>query len=132
MRNAWYAPKTDEVGMPDLSAFVSPDAYYATLFHELGHATGHARRLGHPGVTGEVHFGSRDYSREELVAELASAFVCAAVGLDNSLTENAAAYVAGWLRALREDSKAVLAAAGQAQRAADWIFGRALSLAENS
>ena len=120
--------------MPDLGAFVSPDAYYATRFHELAHATGHPRRLGRKGVAGTVRFGSADYSREELVAELASAFVCAAIGLDNSLdnslVDRSAAYVAGWLRALREDNRAVVVAAGQAQRAAEWIFGRTLKLAE--
>lgn len=127
---AWYAPADDLVGIPDIGAFAAADGYYASLFHELAHGTGHPRRLGRPYVAGEVRFGSADYSREELVAELASAFVCAAVGLDNSLVENSAAYLAGWLRALRGDSRAILVASGQAQRAADWIFGRTLSLAE--
>lgn len=127
---AWYAPAEDLVAVPPLCAFETADAFYATLWHELGHATGHPRRLGRPGVSESAAFGSADYSREELVAELASAFVCAAVGLDNSLAENSAAYVAGWLRALGEDHRAVVVAAGQAQRAADWIFGRTLGLAE--
>ena len=129
-RGAWYAPLSDEVGIPAMSVFASPDAYYATLFHELGHATGHPRRLARLGVEGTFELGSPAYAREELVAELASAFACAAIGLDGSLTENSAAYVAGWLRALTADPRAFVVAAGQAQRAAEWIFGRALSLAE--
>ena len=129
-RSAWYAPEDDLVGMPDIGRFSSPDAYYATLFHELGHATGHPRRLARTGVCETVRYGSNDYSREELVAELASAFVCASIGLDNSLSDNAAAYIAGWLSVLRADSRAVVVAAGQAQRAAEWLFGRTLSLAE--
>lgn len=131
-RSAWYAPGEDSVGVPDISRFETADAYYATIFHELGHATGHPARLNRPGVRGTVRFGSEDYSREELVAEFASGFLCAAIGLDNSLMGNSAAYVAGWLRALRNDAKAVVIAAGQAQRAADWIFGKTLSLAERS
>lgn len=130
-RAAWYAPGEDLVGVPAIGAFHMPDAYYATLFHELGHATGHPRRLARPAVSEGIRLGSADYSREELVAELASAFVCAAVGLDNSLEDNAAAYVAGWLRALREDSRAVVVAAGQAQRAADWMLGKVPGLAEH-
>jgi antirestriction protein ArdC len=63
------------------------------------------------------------YSREELVAELASAFCCAKLGLDNSLVENSAGYLAGWLRSLKSDPKALLIASSQAQRAADYIQG---------
>ncbi len=129
-RSAWYAPAEDLVGLPALGAFRTADAFYATLFHELGHATGHASRLDRPGVRGTVRFGSEDYGMEELVAELASAFVCAAVGLDNSLVDNSAAYVQGWLRALRNDRKALVVAAARAQRAAEWIFGRTKGLAD--
>lgn len=129
-RSAWYAPAEDLVGVPALGAFHTPDAYYATLFHELGHATGHPARLDRRGVRGAVRFGSEDYGMEELVAELASAFVCAAVGLDNSLADNSAAYVQGWLRALRNDRKALVVAAARAQRAAEWIFGRTKGLAD--
>lgn len=129
---AWYAPGDDLVGLPPIDAFNTADAYYATLFHELGHATGHEKRLARPGVAETARFGSEDYSREELVAELASAFVCAAIGLDNSLVENSAAYVAGWLKALRGDVRAVVVAAGQAQRAAEWILGSPRGLSEES
>jgi antirestriction protein ArdC len=66
-------------------------------------------------------FGSDHYSREELVAELASAFTCAAIGLDNSLLENSASYLDGWLTALKADPKALVIASAQAQRAADFI-----------
>jgi antirestriction protein ArdC len=122
--SAWYAPDADLVGIPPIDSFFSADSYYATLFHELGHATGHPRRLARPGLAETARFGSADYGREELVAELASAFVCAAVGLDNSLVEDSASYVAGWLKALRNDQKAAVVAAGQAQRAADWMLGK--------
>lgn len=119
--SAWYRPSTDHVQVPKLSAFTSPDAFYATLFHELGHATGHESRLARKTVTGAIQFGSGDYSQEELVAELTSAFLCATAGLDNSLLDDSASYINGWLDVLNNDRKAVVYAAAQAQKAADHI-----------
>lgn len=121
--SAWYSPGEDLIQVPSLRDFRSSDAFYATLFHELGHATGHERRLNRTGVTGTIRFGSEDYGREELVAELASAFLCGHAGLDNSLEANSAGYIAGWLGAIRADPKAVVVAAAQAQRAADFVLG---------
>lgn len=121
---AAYFPPQDLVRVPKIQDFESPEAYYATLFHELGHSTGHQTRLNRPGVTGQIVFGSCDYSREELIAELTSAFVCAEVGIDNSNLENAASYIHGWLHALKGDPRAVIAASGQAQRAAHYIQGK--------
>jgi antirestriction protein ArdC len=119
---ATYKPSDDEVHIPGIGTFTSPDTYYATLFHELGHSTGHERRLNRPGVNGEIQFGSARYSREELVAELTSAFCCARSDLDNSLIEDAASYIKGWLDVLKVDSKAIVIAAAQAQKAADYIL----------
>jgi antirestriction protein ArdC len=120
---ACYYPLVDVVQIPSLSSFESADTYYATLFHELAHATGHEKRLNRKGVTRAAIFGSGDYSREELVAEFASAFCSSQIGLDNRLTVNAASYLDGWLHPLRADPRAVVIAAGQAQRAADYICG---------
>lgn len=122
-RAAWYSPSEDIMSVPPLARFRSVDAFYATLFHELGHATGSERRLHRPGVTGEFKFGSGEYSKEELVAELTSAFCCAVLGLDNSLVQDAASYLNGWLSILKADPKAMVIAAAQAQRAADYIRG---------
>jgi antirestriction protein ArdC len=124
---AWYRPRDDRVRIPPFTRFQPADAYYATLFHELGHATGHQKRLDRPGVMESASFGSEVYSREELVAELTSAFLCAASGLDNSLVENAASYISGWTRALEKEPKAIVVAAAQAQRAADFIRGEDVS-----
>jgi antirestriction protein ArdC len=124
---ACYLPPQDLVRIPKIQDFESPEAYYSTLFHELGHSTGHETRLNRPGVTGKVVFGSCDYSREELIAELTSAFVCAEVGIDNSIMDNAASYIHGWLHALEGDPRAVIAASGQAQRAANYIQGKMVS-----
>lgn len=122
-RSAYYIPSKDEVHMPAFGRFASADHYYGTLFHELAHASGHEKRLNRKGVTEVVRFGSNDYSREELVAELTSAFCCATVGLDNSLSEDSASYISGWLKVLGDDPKAVVIAAAQAQKAADYIKG---------
>lgn len=120
--SAFYRPFNDLVQIPKLSSFDCPDSYYATLFHELGHATGHPSRLARPGVADQVEFGSEHYSREELVAELCSAFCCATLSLDNSLLGIAASYIQGWMEVLKGDPKAVVIAAAQAQRAADYIL----------
>lgn len=119
---AWYRPGEDLVTVPPMERFTSPDSFYATLFHELGHATGHAKRLARQGVTESVLFGSGEYGREELIAELTSAFCCASCALDNSLTEDSASYIKGWLSVLKADSKALIIASAQAQRAADYIL----------
>lgn len=120
---ACYYPLVDVIQIPEIRAFISADAYYATLFHELGHATGHQTRLNRRGVMEQPRFGSADYSHEELVAELTSSYCCAALGLDNSLIDNAASYIDSWLSKLKSDPKAIVIAAGQARRAADYLRG---------
>lgn len=122
-RSACYKPADDLVQVPPRRTFDTVDHFYSTLFHELAHATGHEKRLKRKGVQGPIQFGSEDYSQEELVAELASAFCCATVGLDNSLTTDSASYIQGWLEVLKQDPKAVVIAAAQAQKAADLIKG---------
>lgn len=100
--------------------------YYSTAFHELAHSTGHQSRLARPEITrgGEHGFGSESYAREELTAELAAAMLCGTCALTVAdRMDQSAAYVANWLKALRNDSKMVIAAAGRGQRAADFIRG---------
>lgn len=122
---AFYRPSTDSVTMPPTWAFAGMPAYYQTLFHELGHSTGHPSRLARPGITDPSMFGSHTYSKEELVAEMTSAFLCADAGIDSdpSLLTNAAAYIASWLKVLANDKRMVITAAAQAQKAADHILG---------
>jgi antirestriction protein ArdC len=121
--SAWYKPSQDLIQLPKLEHFASSDQFYTTLFHEIGHSTGHAKRLNRSGVTEQVHFGSGEYSREELVAELTAAFCAGEVGLDNSFIADSASYIQSWLSVLRNDPKAVVIAAAQAQKAADYIKG---------
>lgn len=123
--SAFYAPAPDIVNMPDIRQFDSPEAFYATFFHELAHSTGHASRLAREGIVNPSQFGSKPYSREELLAEMAASFLCASVQIDyDEITENSAAYLAGWLKVLKEDSRFIFKAAAEAQKAADFILGK--------
>lgn len=118
---AWYRPSTDTVGIPSRTAFDSPEVYYATLFHELAHSTGHSSRIGREGIETLNTFGSESYSKEELVAEMGSAMLCGVTGIDPSTIANSAAYLKSWIDALRGDSKLIISAASQAQKACDFI-----------
>ena len=122
--SAAYSPRTDIVRMPKPERFDSNEAYYSTLFHELAHSTGHTDRLNRNLDLKLAAFGSPDYSREELVAEMGSAFLCGEAGILEPCIDRSAAYVAGWLKALRDDRKLVVTAAAQAQKAADFILNR--------
>jgi antirestriction protein ArdC len=121
---AWYAPVLDLVQVPALNLFRRPDDFYSTLFHELGHATGHQSRLGRSGIMDRARFGSDEYGREELVAEMTAAFLCGETGILPATIENTTAYLANWITAIKEDRKAVVLAAGAAQKAADYILGQ--------
>jgi len=128
---AYYVPATDMIHLPADGAFDSVAERYSTTFHEMGHSTGHPSRCNRPGIAAIDHFGSDRYSREELCAEMTSAMLCAvsAVETDGTFT-NSAAYIASWLRVLKADAKLAVVAAGQAQRACDWITGTTYSDAE--
>lgn len=123
---AYYRPRADIVQLPGRDAFRSPEGYYSVAFHELTHATGHASRLKRRSVSGETLpvFGSPDYSNEELVAEMGATFLCGHAGIATRTIDNGAAYIAGWLHALRDDQRVVVRAAAHAQKAADYILGR--------
>lgn len=120
--SARYSPATDAVSMPELTSFRDADHYYSTMFHELGHSTGHGSRLSRDGVTNFDAFGSHQYAAEELVAEMTAAMVSGALGIDSTV-ETSAAYLAHWAGALGSDPKLIVRAAGQAQKAADMIRG---------
>lgn len=121
--SANYQPSLDLVTMPERTAFDTPANYYATLFHEFAHSTGHESRLNRAGITEFDRFGSERYAKEELIAEMASAFLCAEAGIVNTV-ETSAAYIQGWLKALKNDRKLVVTAAGAAQKAADHILAK--------
>lgn len=121
--SCYYQPAKDSVHMAKRGTFVSPEAYYATLFHELVHSTGHKSRLGR--LDKWDSFGSKGYAREELVAELGAAFLAADCHIDTApIQESESAYIGSWLRRLAEDERLIVVAAGAASKAADYIHGR--------
>lgn len=120
---AFYAPGKDIVNVPTMKQYADTEEYYSTLFHEMVHSTGHKSRLARPEVMGATFFGSCDYSREELVAEMGAAFLCAQAGIDGEkVFNNSAAYLRSWLRALKNDKKMIVFAASRAEAAARYIL----------
>lgn len=123
---AAYSPSFDEIRMPHATVFDSIDAYYATLFHELVHSTGHHTRL-HRFKADEYENRHRSYGIEELVAEIGAAMLCSEVGIDNSaIYQNSASYLTNWMNAIGEDKSMIVYAASRAQKAVDMIMGTAL------
>lgn len=128
---AFYAPLRDRVQMPVRESFSTAQGYYSTLFHEFAHSTGHHSRLRRFTSSESHAFGSESYSKEELVAEFAAAFLCAETSITNdALHANHAAYIQGWLKALKNDRTLAISAAQRAQKAADFILLRADSSSE--
>ena len=119
--HAVYFPDLDVVKIPSSDKFISQEEYYATLFHELIHSTGHPSRLNRE-LQGR-HDAKQSYAEEELIAEIGSAFLCSMLEIDNSdIQQNKAAYIQSWLKALKDDKHLVVKAASQAQKAVDYIF----------
>ena len=114
---AFYVPSEDYIQVPPQPLFRAQIDYYRTCFHELGHWTGAKHRLDRPMETSK---GSKLYAREELVAEMTSAFVCASLGIVPTVRH--ADYIGAWLDVLRADDKAIFRAASKASKAADYIL----------
>ena len=121
---AYYRPSEDTIHMPRPERFEKPEHYYGTIFHEAVHSTGAKSRLNRDGVSETAPFGSPTYSREELIAEFGAAFLCGHTGIETVTIENSAAYIQGWLKRLKTDSRLVIQAAANAQKAADYILNR--------
>jgi len=113
---AFYVPSADYIQVPPQPAFFEQINFYRTCFHELGHWTGHETRLAR---SFKGRSGSKLYAAEELVAEMASAFLCANLGIVPSVRH--ADYIGSWLEVLKEDNRAIFRAASQASKAADFI-----------
>ncbi len=118
---AFYAPGRDIVQMPPFEAFKDRESFYATVWHELVHWTSHKTRLDRS--FDAKRFGDHGYAREELVAELGAAFLCADLGITPEIRDDHAAYLGSWLKVLQEDKRAIFSAAAHAQRAADFLHG---------
>lgn len=122
---AFYIPADDYISLQPLQTFKSSHDYYSTLFHEMTHSTGHEKRLGRFNSKDYSRpFVSEDYSKEELIAELGSAFLCAEAGIDNSELDNSAAYIQSWLKELKNDKRLIISASSHATKATRYILGQ--------
>lgn len=120
---AFYSKSMDEVVVPTMEQYEVVEEYYSTLFHEMVHSTGHKDRLDRDTLTKSAAFGSDVYSREELVAEMGSAFMMAKLGISNEKAfKNSVGYLQGWLKALQDDKKMLVVAAGRAEAAVNFIL----------
>jgi antirestriction protein ArdC len=124
---AFYVPSEDFIRIPNQTSYPDQINYYRTAFHELGHWTGHKSRLDRNLTT---KFGTVDYAREELVAEMATAFVCASLGIVPTVRH--ADYIGNWLQVLKEDARAIVKAASLASKACDFILQFKAADKENS
>ena len=119
---ACYTPATDTITIPLLQQFRDMPEFYSTGFHEMTHSTGHPSRLNR--LTEQAAFGGESYSKEELVAELGSSFLMNYAGIESpSSFQNNAAYIAGWLKALKDDRRLIVSAASKAEKAVKYILG---------
>ena len=125
---AYYAPGPDLIQLPPPEAFRDAESYAATKAHELTHWTKHERRLNRE--FGRKRFGDHAYAREELVAELGAAFLCADLGITPEPREDHAAYLGHWLEVLREDKRAIFSAAAHAQRAVAYLHSLQVAQAD--
>lgn len=108
-----YMPSSDKIGMPEITNFTGAAEYYSTFFHEMGHSTMHMTRLDRKGLS---------YAKEELVAEMTACFLCGTAGIETSVIENQAAYIASWKKRIKEEPKIVVSASSAAQKASDFIL----------
>ncbi|MFH2144374.1 MAG: zincin-like metallopeptidase domain-containing protein [Bacteroidota bacterium] len=115
---SFYKPAEDKIYMPLSKQFVSKEAYYSVLFHEVGHWTGSEKRLNRP-ITNK--FGSKEYAFEELIAEINSAYMLAYLGFESRITNNVD-YIDSWLSVMKNDKKFVIQACSQAQTVSDYIL----------
>jgi antirestriction protein ArdC len=118
---AYYSPMADMISVPQMKYFANASEFFRTLYHELGHSTGHPKRLNRFDFMSN-RFGDEPYSKEELVAELCSSYLAEIAHLELNI-RNSAAYIAGWASKLRDNQKWILWAASRAEKAADYILG---------
>jgi len=120
--SASYTKSSDVIRMPEKSSFINEEEFYSTLFHELGHSTGHEKRLDRDSLTAFSAFGDVIYSKEELVAEFCSSFLCHKSGISNVTLDNSASYIQGWSKFLRDNPTALVQASSQAKKASEYIL----------
>ena len=120
--NPRYLPRLDKIEIQSIDNFNTSDDYYASLFHECIHSSGHPSKCNRRGISGKIVFGSEEYSREELIAEIGASYLCNISGIQKTI-DNHSAYIANWLQVLNNNYRMILIAASQASKACDYILG---------
>ena len=118
---AYYRPSADTVFMPQFTSFRDAASFYGVWLHKNGHASGAKHRLDRD-LSGR--FGSAAYAAEECCVEILSGLVLADLGIAHHPRPDHAAYIASWLKVLKDDPKAIFTAASKAQQAADWMHAQ--------
>lgn len=119
---ACYTPVFDTITMPEKNSFKTTELYYKTLLHEFGHSTGAKSRLSREGVVNFDEFGSHQYAKEELVAEMFASFMLGIAGIESQTHTNSVAYIQNWIKVLESDPKMILQASSEAQKAVDYVM----------
>ena len=123
---AYYSPSNDTVVVPLKEQYNLINEYYSTTFHELTHSTGHKNRLNRLQTGAVAAFGSENYSKEELVAEIGSTTLMSIAGIETAKTfRNSTAYIQNWLQVLRNDNKFIVSASSKAEKAVNYILAEA-------
>lgn len=130
-QEAFYVPATDIINMPRMKSFKASEDYYATLFHELIHSTGHTSRLNRDEVMRSDGYGNDKYAMEELVAELGSCYLRSLCNLDIKDMSQNASYIKGWLDVLKGDKRFIIKAASKAQQGVNYIINPVVEDAED-
>jgi antirestriction protein ArdC len=125
--SAYYSPAGDLIALPPRDTFKSVEGYYGTALHEMGHATGAEKRLNREGITGKHAFGSEGYAKEELRAELFSAFMSAETGIPHDDDQHTA-YLQSWSKVLKQDKNEIFRAAAEAGKAVDYVLAKEQAL----
>ena len=121
---AFYSLECDKIHVPLIKQFTDISEYYSTFFHEVVHSSGHKKRLNRKGLQ-SARFGSAEYSKEELIAEIGGEFILHYLGINTELsTKNSTAYLQSWMKVLKGDKRLFLTAAGQAEKAVNFILGK--------
>lgn len=121
---AYFSPGKDKVFIPSMAYFDSPEEWYSTLFHEMGHSTGTEKRLNRACLREVAMFGDHNYSKEELVAEFTACFLSSEAGISSTI-ENSASYIQNWIKRLENDPKLIVHAASAGTKASNYILERA-------
>ena len=119
--NPRYLPRIDRVEIQSINNFNTSDDYYASLYHELAHSTGSKERLNRKGIVDKIEFGTENYTKEELIAEISASFLCSYTGIEKTFS-NQISYIQNWLTALSNDKRMIIIAASQAQKATEYIL----------